>query len=401
MSKKQAIAIGQTILTQEMSTKVDEEDYIYYKVEDGVRPPKDSYHFEPSEEDMVLSPGTKHWQRLIFPEQKGYYEYEEEIYQQFQEHVEEQGLVLPPNVTKSAAIRFLQANHYKVKKAVDDILSHLEWRKTTLPIILTSTQKLFLDEGLFYVHGRDRNYRPLNVFDPRVIIGKTADRDEVIMIVHFVFQYIIDNMLIPGKVENWISLMDLSNLSISQLPKKWLTSFIKSCQANYKCRGVKSFVLNASWGIRAVWKMASPFVDSKVKQKISFQDGNKCEELVDMFHPSQLEKKFGGEAPNLDVYWPPHEVSKEYGVDQSKINRPEYDGSADLHLDDEGDSVFDLGENESPGILRNSITFNNKLNPQSRKPVKVEEIKLDEESQQIEGTLCSNFSSLSLIIRVI
>ena len=108
-----------------------------------------------------------------------------------------------------------------------------------------------------------------------------------------------------------------------------------------------------------------------------------------MFHPSQLEKKFGGEAPNLDAYWPPHEVSKEYGVDQSKIKRPEYDGSADLHLDDEGDSVFDLGEDESPEILRSSITFNNKLNPQSQKPVKVEEIKLDEESQPIEGTFHS------------
>lgn len=228
MPKKQKIALRNTMLTAEMSTKVDESDYIYYKVEDGVRPPKDSYYFEPDEDDIMLDRDNKNWQRLIFPEDGEYNDHEETVYEEFKDYVKENNIMLPSVVGKAASMRFLQANHYKVKKTVEDLLNHLEWRRTTLPIILTTDQKRFLDEGLFYVHGRDRSYRPLNIFDPRVIIGKEADRDEVIMIVHFVFQYIIENMLIPGKVENWISLMDLSNLSINQLPKKWLTAFIKS-----------------------------------------------------------------------------------------------------------------------------------------------------------------------------
>lgn len=362
-----------------MSTKVEENDYIYYKVEDGIRPPTDVAFFCPSEEDQVFNCGSADWQRLIFPANAEYYEYEEEVYQQFLDYVNQNEVVLPSMVDKSMTMRFLQANHYKVKKAVEDILSHLDWRKTTLPIILTSMQKQFLDEGMFYIHGRDKNFRPLNVFDPRVIIGKNADQDEVLMIVHFVLQYIIDNMLMPGKVENWVGLMDLSNLSLSAIPKKWLGGFIKSCQANYKCRGVKSFILNSTWGVRMIWKMVSPFVDSKVKQKIIFSDSNKCEEFIDMFHPSQLEKKFGGNARNLDIYWPPQEISTEYGVDPEKIVKPDHDASADVHFDDEDDSVFGEEHNISP-ILAQSLNFNNKLNP-NNDAINVDDIKIDSVSQ--------------------
>jgi hypothetical protein len=303
------------------------------------------------------------------------------------EYLDDNNIIVPSFVNKRSWMRFLQANHYKVKKTVEDLLTHLNWRKETLPICLTSVQKRYLDQGLFYIHGRDRNFRPLNIFDPRVIIGKNNDRDEVLMIVHFVLQFIIDNMLIPGKVDNWVGLMDLSDLSINQLPKKWLQAFIKSCQSNYKCRGVKSFILNASWGVRTVWNIVKAFVDSKVKQKMVFHHGSKCDELIDMFHPSQLEEKFGGEAENLNVFWPPHEISTEYGFDPDKIQRqnvPSIDDLADLD-DDEDEISIMKGEMDSQQILGKGIKFNNKLSPKKKKPVALKEIKVEEKSVQ-DGT---------------
>lgn len=31
-----------------------------------------------------------------------------------------------------------------------------------------------------------------------------------------------------------------------------------------------------------------------------------CKEMISYFHPTQLEQKYGGEAPNLEApYWPP------------------------------------------------------------------------------------------------
>ena len=45
-----------------------------------------------------------------------------------------------------------------------------------------------------------------------------------------------------------------------------------------------------------------------------------------MVHPSQLEEKFGGTAPNVTQYWPPHfPDSTEYGHDpDSLVSEEEY-----------------------------------------------------------------------------
>lgn len=37
--------------------------------------------------------------------------------------------------------------------------------------------------------------------------------------------------------------------------------------------------------------------------------------MVDSFHPSQLEKRFGGNADQPKLYWPPHLPSLEFGED--------------------------------------------------------------------------------------
>lgn len=41
-----------------------------------------------------------------------------------------------------------------------------------------------------------------------------------------------------------------------------------------------------------------PFLHASTKAKISLTDENSPEELWEMFHPSQLEEKFGGHAEN-------------------------------------------------------------------------------------------------------
>lgn len=385
-----------TMITAEMSTKIDEADYIYYQIDEGILPPPDAYYFVPDEEDVVLQAKTKKWQRLIFPENVEYLEYEEKKYEELDDYIRENNIIIPSFVSKYDLLRFHQANHYKPNKTVEDLLTHLDWRVETLPIILTDLQKKFLDEGLFYLHGRDKNYRPLNIFDPRVIIGKKADRDEVIMIVHFVFQYIINNMFIPGKIENWVSLMDLNKIPLSKLPRKWLVAFIKSCQANYKCRGVQSFVLNASWGMMAIWKMASVFVDSKVKQKIGFFSTSNPRQLVDMFHPSQLEERFGGEAENLSVYWPPKEISKEYGVDPHKIVKPEGAPSVEIsqtNLNEE-DVKQDNSQLQKAEMLGKSLMFKNKLGTGKVGQVELEDVKISIEDEKESKSVPENEKSI-------
>ena len=45
-------------------------------------------------------------------------------------------------------------------------------------------------------------------------------------------------------------------------------------------------------------------VETREKTVVTREDGDPL--LKKLFHPSQLEKRFGGEAPSPDNYWPPY-----------------------------------------------------------------------------------------------
>ena len=69
-----------------------------------------------------------------------------------------------------------------------------------------------------------------------------------------------------------------------------------------------------------MWRVLSPFVDEKVKASLIFNKEARCDRLIEWFHPSQLEVRYGGEAPNVTKFWPPPMPdSLEYGVDEAKL----------------------------------------------------------------------------------
>mmetsp|Transcript_25423 Transcript_25423/g.25176 ORF Transcript_25423/g.25176 Transcript_25423/m.25176 type:complete len:132 (+) Transcript_25423:309-704(+) len=131
-------------------------------------------------------------------------------------------------------MRFLQANDYKPKLAVKELQQNLTWREEHLPIILTDVQKELIDNGYLYTHGRDKLFRPLVVHNPKVYKAFKPDIDEALMACHFVMHYIRDNMMIPGIIENWVPIIDLANMSVNDIPKKRVLSFINSNKMVYK-----------------------------------------------------------------------------------------------------------------------------------------------------------------------
>ena len=55
-----------------------------------------------------------------------------------------------------------------------------------------------------------------------------------------------------------------------------------------------------------VAKFLQTFVDEETNSRIVFADKPNPPELKGFIHISQLEQSFGGEAPNVTRYWPPH-----------------------------------------------------------------------------------------------
>lgn len=98
-----------------------------------------------------------------------------------------------------------------------------------------------------------------------------------------------------------------------KLPKKFLGSMLTSFQTHLKCRGKKFVMLRVTFALRAAWKIFAPFLDANTKERTIMSKKGTHEYLQENIHSSQLEQKYGGEAPNLEKYWPPTAISSNYG----------------------------------------------------------------------------------------
>jgi len=67
----------------------------------------------------------------------------------------------------------------------------------------------------------------------------------------------------------------------------------------------RSFYTHVGWGQRLFYKGVQVFIDDETKLKIVLAADGAPQQLVDMFHPSQLETRFGGTAPTPTNFWPP------------------------------------------------------------------------------------------------
>ena len=75
-------------------------------------------------------------------------------------------------------------------------------------------------------------------------------------------------MTVPGKVENFVNITDLIGVSATQLPIKESIRMIGLLQKHYKCRVQRMISVGVGIGIKIVWKIISPFVDVKIREKV-------------------------------------------------------------------------------------------------------------------------------------
>lgn len=58
-------------------------------------------------------------------------------------------------------LRMMQATDYKVKECHKAIENYVEWKKINIPPVLSEMTTRLIDSGFFYIHGRDRKFRPM------------------------------------------------------------------------------------------------------------------------------------------------------------------------------------------------------------------------------------------------
>jgi len=71
---------------------------------------------------------------------------------------------------------------------------------------------------MIYTNGRDHKFRPIVLVKPLVMINEKVTLEEAVKVVDFFLNFVKDNLLIGGQVENWIFVNDLKGVSMFKVP---------------------------------------------------------------------------------------------------------------------------------------------------------------------------------------
>ena len=114
-------------------------------------------------------------------------------------------------------------------------------------------------------------------------------------------------MTVPGHIENWMVIMDLNGVGITNLPVRQIKAFVKSLQGNFRGRMFRTVAVNSHWLLRGLWNAAWAWLDEFVQQKIIICGYNDCTTtLLELVDSKTLERKYGGEREDMvGPFFPP------------------------------------------------------------------------------------------------
>jgi hypothetical protein len=119
------------------------------------------------------------------------------------------------HLNDSDILRFSVGRHFVLNDTVSDLIFHLQWRQTNVPMpyLCDATLKI-LKTGMFYIHGRTMELQPILVLDfgpLRALLDKNEIDAHLFCSLHnFMSRYMIANMMVPGQVEKWITIANIN-----------------------------------------------------------------------------------------------------------------------------------------------------------------------------------------------
>ena len=112
---------------------------------------------------------------------------------------------MPPSFLERDWLKWIQASFYDVEKAEVKLTKHIDWLSAipVEPHLTTQTMRL-LQSGCFYLHGRDKWYRPCFVMDGQIMATIAKREPDMISsevfseMFTFLYTYIKKCILLPG-----------------------------------------------------------------------------------------------------------------------------------------------------------------------------------------------------------
>lgn len=68
------------------------------------------------------------------------------------------------------------------------------------------------------MHGRDNRFRPILVLKAQELNNLKLPSKEITELLTYFSEYLLSDVLLPGQVENWIMITDLTGIGVTNLP---------------------------------------------------------------------------------------------------------------------------------------------------------------------------------------
>lgn len=272
--------------------------------------------------------------------------------------------------------RFLLHHDMDMKEALNMLIDTCEWRKANNVNDITegNINRDYLNEGLLYVHNRDKDHKSLFIFACRKHVKGQRDMDELKKVVI----YWMERIERQDKGDQITLFFDMQDSGLANMDMEYTKYIINLFKLYYPNFLNYILIFEMPWVMNAAFKIIKSWLPSKAVQKIKFVDKKSLKEYVDS---SQALKSWGGE----DVYEFVFVPETEGKLEENKKKVHFADGS---HFVETQNAFGDVKADESPSSK--SLT----LNP-------VDAICFSQEGIELSGTLSiSNSSDLPLIYKV-
>lgn len=149
----------------------------------------------------------------------------------------------------------------------------------------------------------------------------------------YLLEYIIAYMLLPGQIENVGLILDFADCesvvcSIEVRTRQNLKQITGFFMRHYPCRLAWGCALNGKYSF---WSRTTAVLDPDTSEK--FQYSPSSAKLFSLCHPTQVESKYQGLAPDLDTYWPPSfpKLPRSLLLETECTNTPDYSSYQEYH----------------------------------------------------------------------
>ena len=344
-------------------------------------PPKEAYLYFPKGEELIEfnSKHPKKTYRKIYhnvPLLDNEKQYIAEFKQLLNNHSE---VKLPEFFDDALLLRFIYADECEMEKVFKRLVKYIEWSNKTFPITIHPKSKLIeiLNKGFVYAHGRDCRFRPIIIFRAQEFVKnqKNYSVEEVVEAGAFLGQFVLNNMMIPGKIERWNLLISLKGANVLSLPEH-IKKLVPVMNEAFISRLHKNYIIGMTFFLRVLFKIVCAFLHESTIKKIKILSGKKDQSLFEEIRKDNIEEYFGGTAPDVHIgeengLFPPRMPSDKFMLDSDNqqnllISEEEY-----IKKYNDGEIPEDV---VSP-YLKDKLNLNKKNEEIIEKQVVVEDVK--------------------------